>query len=73
MTARACLVKVSSPMSVDEAIIVVLNKALSSFVMACMDKNGNPQAPTKKQLMEARSMVSPNYPGTLVKQKESNG
>ena len=52
---------------IDEAYRHVMNKALSDLVMACMDDKGNPKAPDKRDLMKARRMVHPKYPGTLVK------
>ena len=55
---------------VADAIIFTSHQALSRLVMACLSADGSIKAPSKAELMHARSMLPSKFAGTLVKQRD---
>ena len=53
---------------VDALIVRTTQEALSALVVACMDEQGKPKAPTKAELMKARAMLPAKFAGSLVKE-----
>lgn len=57
--------------SVLEALVKVQAVNFSRLVAACLDADKQPQAPSKKEIMWARSLLPPGDPNTLTKVKEA--
>jgi hypothetical protein len=56
-------------LKVAQASYAVMSRALSDLVGACLDADGKPKAPTKKDLMRARSMLPPRFAHALGKEQ----
>jgi hypothetical protein len=52
-----------------QAAVAVMSRALNDLVGACLDADGKPKAPTKKDLMRARSMLPPRFAHALGKEQ----
>ena len=50
-----------------EIALRVMAKALDELVSACLDAEGNPKTPEKRDLMRARSMLPVGCKNTLIK------
>ena len=50
-----------------EIALRVMAKALDELVSACLDAEGNPKTPEKRDLMRARSMLPVGCENSLVK------
>lgn len=61
------MMKTDTTQAVDRQIVKVLTTALNDLVGACMDESGNLKAPSKKDLMKARSMLPAGFEHTLTK------
>jgi len=59
----------SAHIEVLRTAIDLLNESLDAFIGACVDENGNPKAPDKRALMDARKMLPAQYRHTMIKAK----
>lgn len=57
---------------IDTLIIDTLTDKLNDLIGCCMDKDGNPIAPTKKDIMKYRALLPKRCEHTLIRDKSAS-